>query len=192
MCACVLSHFSCVQLFVTLRTVACQAPLSMGFSKQEYWSGLPFCPPGDLSGPGIELSSLRSSDLAGRFFTTGATWEAHTCVYVFLSHGEKVGYWGEKESKTRGRWQIRLLWVCTGLLGPFEPLKAGADIPCYLAWLIPESAGPLLWVVPTIGQQPPFGDCLLFVKGSDKICDLQLNTFSWAYLLSLFIQGMWN
>ena len=103
MCACVLSHFSCVQLFVTLRTVACQAPLSMGFSKQECWSGLPFCPPGDLSGPGIELSSLRSSDLAGRFFTTGATWEAHTCVYVFLSHGEKVGYWGEKESKKNQR-----------------------------------------------------------------------------------------
>ena len=54
---CVLSHFSRVQLFVTLRTVACQAPLSTGFSGQEYWSGLPFPSPGDLSDPGIELVS---------------------------------------------------------------------------------------------------------------------------------------
>ena len=44
LCACVLSHFSCVQLFVIQWTVACQAPLSMGFSRQEYWTGLP-CPP---------------------------------------------------------------------------------------------------------------------------------------------------
>ena len=51
---CVLSRFSCVQLFSTLWTVARQDPLSMGFSKQEYWSGLP-CPPlGDLPNPGIE------------------------------------------------------------------------------------------------------------------------------------------
>ena len=54
---CVLSHFSCVRLFVTLWTVACQAPLSVGFSRQEYWSGLPCPPPGDLSDPGIELVS---------------------------------------------------------------------------------------------------------------------------------------
>ena len=54
----------------------CQAPPSMGFSKQEYWSGLP-CPPGDLPNPGVEPASLMSSALAGRFFTTGTTWEAH-------------------------------------------------------------------------------------------------------------------
>ena len=51
---CMLSHFSCVWLFVTLWTVAHQASLSMGFSKQEYWSGLPCPPPGDLPDPGIE------------------------------------------------------------------------------------------------------------------------------------------
>ena len=45
---CMLSHFSCVQLFATQLTVACQAPLSMGFSRQEYWSGLSFPSPGDL------------------------------------------------------------------------------------------------------------------------------------------------
>ena len=46
--------FSRVRLFVTAWTVACQAPLSMGFSRQEYWSGLPFSPPGDLPNPGME------------------------------------------------------------------------------------------------------------------------------------------
>ena len=48
----------------------------MGFSKQEYWSGLPFPPPADLPSPGTEPTSLTSHALAGRFFTTGATWEA--------------------------------------------------------------------------------------------------------------------
>ena len=59
-----LSH---VQLFVTPWTVACHAPLSMEFSRQECWSGLPFPPPGDLPEPGIKPSSPA---LAGRFFTT--------------------------------------------------------------------------------------------------------------------------
>ena len=54
MCAQTLNH---VQLFETLWTVACQAPLSMGFSRQEYWSGFPYSPPGDLPDPGIELMS---------------------------------------------------------------------------------------------------------------------------------------
>ena len=53
--------------FATPWTVACQAPLSMGFPRQEYWSGLPFPPPGDLPSPGIEPASAA---LAGRFFTT--------------------------------------------------------------------------------------------------------------------------
>ena len=57
---------SCVPLFVTLWTVACQAPLSMGLSQQESWSGWPFPPPEDLPNPGIEPTSLV---LAGRFFT---------------------------------------------------------------------------------------------------------------------------
>ena len=63
---CVLSH---VQLFVTLWTVAFQAPLSLGFSQQEYWSGLPF--PRDLHDPGVEPTSPASPALAGRFFTIG-------------------------------------------------------------------------------------------------------------------------
>ena len=67
---CVLSHLSRVRLFATPWTVACQAPLSMGFSKQEHWSGLPCPPPGDLPDPGIKLTSLMSPVLAGGFFTT--------------------------------------------------------------------------------------------------------------------------
>ena len=68
-----LSRFSRVQLFVTLWTVARQAPLSMGFSRQEYWSGLSCPPPGDLPNLGIEPASLMSPALAGGFFTTGTT-----------------------------------------------------------------------------------------------------------------------
>ena len=59
-----------VLLFSTPQTVACQAPLSMGFPRQEFWSGLPFLPPGDLPDPGIEPASPLSAELAGRFFTT--------------------------------------------------------------------------------------------------------------------------
>ena len=52
-------------------------PLSMGFPKQEYWSGLPFPTPRDLPNPGIEPTSLESCALVGRFFTIRAIWEAH-------------------------------------------------------------------------------------------------------------------
>ena len=68
-------------------TVAHQAPLSMGFSRQEYWSGLPFPPPEDLPHPGIELVSLTSPALAARFFSAGATWETPgtwTCFSALL------------------------------------------------------------------------------------------------------------
>ena len=58
-----------VRLFATPWTVAHQAPLSMGFSRQEYWGGLPLPPPGDLPDPGIESTPLASPALAERFFT---------------------------------------------------------------------------------------------------------------------------
>ena len=74
--ACMLSCFTRVQLFVTLWTVACQAPLSVGFSRQEYWSGSSFPSPGDLPNPGTEPMSLMSPALAGGFYTTSTTWEA--------------------------------------------------------------------------------------------------------------------
>ena len=70
--ACVLNHFSCVRLFLTLWTVAHQAPLSKEFSRQEYWSGLPSPSPGDFPYPGIKPGSPA---FAGRFFTVWATME---------------------------------------------------------------------------------------------------------------------
>ena len=77
---CVLSRCSCVQLLAALLIAVHQAPLSMQFSRQEYWSGLPWPPPGDLpmassrgSDPGTEPTSLRSPTLGGVFFTTSAT-----------------------------------------------------------------------------------------------------------------------
>ena len=71
--ACLLSRFSPVQLFATLWTAARQAPLSMGFSRQEHWSGLPRPSPEDLTNPGIQPTSLMSPASAGRIFTTSAT-----------------------------------------------------------------------------------------------------------------------
>ena len=66
-------HAQSLQSCPTSWTVAHQAPLSMGFSRQEYWSGLPCLPPDDLPDPRIQMGSHA---LAGRFFTTSATWEA--------------------------------------------------------------------------------------------------------------------
>ena len=65
-----ISYFSHVQLFAMLWTVVHQAPLCMGFSRQECWSGLPFPTPEDLPNPGIEPTSLTSPALADRFFMT--------------------------------------------------------------------------------------------------------------------------
>ena len=71
-----LSCFSHVRLSVTPWTVAHQLLCTWRFSRQEYWSGLPCPPPGDLLNPEIEPVSLTSPTLAGRFFTSSATWEA--------------------------------------------------------------------------------------------------------------------
>ena len=73
---CVVSRFNCIWLFVTLWTVARQALLFMGFSRQEHWSRLPFSPSGDLPYPGIKPMSLISPALEGGFFATSTTWEA--------------------------------------------------------------------------------------------------------------------
>ena len=96
-CVYACSHFNHIPLFVTSWTVARQAPLCMGFSRQEYWSGLPCPPPGDLPDPGIEPPSLTSPVPAGGFFTTSATREALNTLFslycmfseCFLSAGWK-------------------------------------------------------------------------------------------------------
>ena len=68
---------SCLTLF-NLMDHSLKSPLSMGFSRQEYWSELPCPPPGALPDPEIEPASLMSPALAARFFTTSSAWEAHT------------------------------------------------------------------------------------------------------------------
>ena len=74
-----------VQLFATPWTVARQAPLSMGFSRHEYRSRLPFSPPGDLPNPGIEPVPLVSPKLAGRFFTTLTPGKPGLLTYMYES-----------------------------------------------------------------------------------------------------------
>ena len=72
------NHFNHVQLFVAPWTIACQAPLSMGFSRQEYWRGFPCPPPGIFPTQGWNPHLLTSPALAGGFFTTSTTWEEAT------------------------------------------------------------------------------------------------------------------
>ena len=83
-----LSCFSHVRLFAAPCTVAHQAPLFRRFSRQDYWSGLPCPPPGDLPDSGIKPTSLKSSPLAARFFTTSTTWEA--LLSLGFSHAEQI------------------------------------------------------------------------------------------------------
>ena len=68
-------------------TVACQVPLFMEFSRQEYWSGWSFLPPGDLPDPGMELVP---PELAGRYFTTSTTWEALSSINYMSKCAERA------------------------------------------------------------------------------------------------------
>ena len=90
-CVCVCELLSRVQLFVTLWTVSHQAPLSVGFSRQGYWSGLPFPPLGDRPNPGIELESLVSPVLQMASLSAEppekpvqAGERRGTCIYLWL------------------------------------------------------------------------------------------------------------
>ena len=82
---CVSSRFSHVQLFAILWTVAYQAPLSMGFSRQEYWSGLPCPPPRDIPNPGIKPTSLMSPALAGRSLPLVIYTHTHTHTHTHIT-----------------------------------------------------------------------------------------------------------
>ena len=92
-----LSH---VQLFLTLWTVARQAPLSMEFSRQECWSSLPFPPAGDLPNPGMEPTSPESPSLAGGFFTAEPPRKSDLHVGRCLSHF----FSAEVKSKLHAQW----------------------------------------------------------------------------------------
>ena len=107
---CMLSRFSCVWLLATLWTVAHQAPLSKGFSRQECWSGLPCSPPRDLSHAGIEPTSLMSAALA----TTSAAWEALVLVSTIQQSVSVIH-----------------IHVSTLLISfPFRYLRALSRVPC--------------------------------------------------------------
>ena len=79
----------------SLWTIAHQAPLSMGFFRQEYWSGLPCLPPEDLPDSGIKPLSFLSPAVAGKFFMASATWEvAHILIVCLLTLQQK---WREED-----------------------------------------------------------------------------------------------
>ena len=98
-CARVLSCFSCVWLFATQWTAACKAPLSKGFSRQEYQSGLPCPPPGDLPNLRIKSLSLLSLTLAGVFLTTRAT-----CEVLLHGYYDLIKCWQFGVSLSYGKW----------------------------------------------------------------------------------------
>ena len=105
----VLSCFSCVRLFATLWTVACQAPLSEGFSRQEYWGGLPCPPPGDLSDPGIKPASSVTPALQKDSFTTEPLGKPKKACrkhqkdsWISLKKANKVRF-GQERKKPKGK-----------------------------------------------------------------------------------------
>ena len=105
-----------VQFLASPWTVTCQAPLSMGFSRQERWSGLLFPSSGDIPDPGMELMSLMSPALAGRFFTTSRTWEARGvpyCIQYFMKAGRE-GDDREGEGWMASPTQWTWFWVDSG------------------------------------------------------------------------------
>ena len=87
---CKTSHLNCVGLFATLWTIAHQTALSMGFSRQEYWKGLPCPPPGHLPDPGIEPASLKAAALAGGFFTISAHLGSPNGHYKYYSKHSNI------------------------------------------------------------------------------------------------------
>ena len=96
-CCCCYQSLTCVQLFAITWTVACQAPLSMGFPRQGYWSGLPFPFPGDLSNPGIKprSPSLQADSLpaeAQRKYLIHLTWMIFTIIYLVLQVTVYISY----------------------------------------------------------------------------------------------------
>ena len=100
----------------------------MGFSRQEYWSRLPFPPPGALPDPGIKLMSLESPSLAG-FFATNITWEAHFSV-TMVNHGFLVA------QRLKRLPAVQETWV--RFLSQEDPLeKEMATHSSILAWRIP-------------------------------------------------------
>ena len=124
---------------MTAWNVAHQAPLSMGFSRQEYWSGLPCPAPGNLPDPGIKPSFLMSPALAGRFFTTSATREARSFLVGSLNVWASLVVQIVKNLLIMQEARVRSLsWE--------DPLEKGmAPHSSTLAWKIPWMEEPDRW-----------------------------------------------
>ena len=119
----------CVQLFVVPWTVTCQAPLSVGFPRQEYWSGSAFPTPADLPSPGIKLTSPA---LAGRFFTTSTTWEIGTGLNHW-STTIQISSWMQEECKSisSDMWPL-IDWLCySKCIIPWDPRHSRAMFHLY-------------------------------------------------------------
>ena len=132
---CVLGRLSHVWLFGTPWTVAHQALLSMGFSRQEYWSGLPCPPPGDLSIPGIKPTSLA---LAGRFFTLEPPGKPSSYLALQLMQDGAAPlpprrWWGSRGVQL-GEWSLNTGWELS-LLGLYSPSPGVHDSEMAQRWL---------------------------------------------------------
>ena len=148
-----LSCFSCVRLFSTAQTVAHQAPPSMAFSRQEYWSGLPFPSPGNLPHPGIEPWSLKSPSL-------------QACSLPLVPRGKPLNGLFSSVAQSDSLWPHGL--QCTRLTCP-SPTPRGCSNSCPSSW----------WCHPTVSSSVvPFSSCLQSFPASGSFPMSQL--FAWG------------
>ena len=142
----------------TLWTVDYQPPLSKGFSR-EYWSGFPCSPPGDLPNQGIELTSLLSPALTGRFFTTSATWQATVSLQMCL-------FWTSDRNETKQHVALYLAvfifitfskFVCAVVPISTSFFLMSELFPCIynVTFVFIYSSVDGLWIVFTLGYYKP-------------------------------------
>ena len=118
-----------VRLFATLWTVASRAPLSMGFSRQEYWSGLPFLSPGDLPDPGMQTGSLMSPELASSLpLVPPGKPNICTDVHIYV-HTEYIGMAQIELHYFFKSAAAKSLQSCPTLCDPIDGSPPGSPIP---------------------------------------------------------------
>ena len=145
-----LSHFSRVWFFAALWTIACQAPLFMRFSRQEYWSGLHALLQGIFP---TELTSLTSPALAGTFFTTSTTWEAqlytkHQIFFCLIIPKKTLNIY----------FYLLFIWLCQVLDVACRIFSCSMllVVACGIEFPNQESnPGPLRWECSTLAIRPP-------------------------------------
>ena len=145
-----LSHFSCVWLFVTLSTIACQASMSMKFSRQEYWSELPWPPPGDLPNPGTEPVSpvapaLQVDSLLlshqGRPYMTFSSVQSLSRVRLFVTPWTAAHQASLSVTSSWSLTQTHVHWVSDDIQ-PSNPLSS----PSLPAFNLSQHQGLFQWV----------------------------------------------